>query len=81
MALENGVDTIEHGAAMNDDTIELFKKDWRYFSLHYFSAIPLAKFDPVVSKASEIVLYNSEVLLKESFQEPKNALKMALLWD
>ena len=26
MALENGVDTIEHGAAMNDDTIELFKR-------------------------------------------------------
>lgn len=64
MALENGVDTIEHGAAMNEEIIELFKKSNAVLVCTISPAIPLAKFDPAVSKASEIVLYNSEVLLE-----------------
>ncbi|MDI9540746.1 MAG: amidohydrolase family protein [Bacillota bacterium] len=75
MALENGVDTIEHGAAMNDDTIELFKKTGAILVCTISPAIPLAKFDPVVSKASEIVLYNSEVLLEGILSGTKKCLE------
>ncbi len=75
LALENGVDTIEHGAAMDQEAIDLFKKNNAVLVCTISPAIPLAKFDPAISKASEIVLYNSEVLLEGILSSTKKCLE------
>lgn len=75
IALENGVNTIEHGAAMNDEIIELFKQKNAALVCTISPAIPLAKFDPAISKATEIVLYNSEVLLEGILSGTKKCLE------
>ncbi|MGI6607776.1 MAG: amidohydrolase family protein [Erysipelotrichaceae bacterium] len=75
LALENGVDTVEHGAAMTDEIIRLFKQNDAALVCTISPAVPLAKFDPSVSKASEIVLYNSEVLLEGILSGTKKCLE------
>ncbi len=64
LALENGVDSIEHGASMDNETIELFKKNNSVLVSTISPAIPLSKFPDDVSQATEIVKYNTEVLLE-----------------
>ncbi len=75
IALENGVDCIEHGAYMTDKAISLFKEKKAYEICTLSPAIPLARFDTSVSHAQEIVVYNSEVLLEGMIDGVKNCLK------
>lgn len=63
VALENGVDSIEHGSAMTDSVVKQFKDGNRVLVCTLSPAIPLAKFDPSVTGGSDIQRYNSEVLL------------------
>lgn len=70
-ALRAGVDTIEHGAAMTDDIIELFRDNPQ--SLRGFSALvptlmaclPLVKLDRKVTGANEVAKANAEMILDE----------------
>ena len=63
VALENGVDSIEHGAQISDRIVKMFKDLNRVLVCTLSPAIPLAKFDPKVTGGSEVQRYNSEVLL------------------
>lgn len=63
IALENDVDCIEHGSYVDEETINLFKEKNATLICTLSPAIPLAKFDPNITKADEVVLYNSEYLL------------------
>lgn len=64
VAIENGVDTVEHGAAMSDEVVKMAKEKGVTLVCTISPAIPLAKFDPAVSKATEAQVINTEVLLK-----------------
>ncbi len=73
-ALENGVDSIEHGAAMDDETIELFKKTGAFLITTISPALPYALFDRSVSNASEVEQYNGKVVFDGIVECAKQAL-------
>jgi imidazolonepropionase-like amidohydrolase len=61
-ALENGVDTIEHGARPTDEIIELFKSTGACQIATISPTLPYALFDRSVTKISDIEKYNGEVV-------------------
>ena len=61
VALENGVDSIEHGAKPTGEIIELFKKRHAFLCTTISPALPYALFDRSVSNASEIEKYNGKI--------------------
>lgn len=62
VALENGVDSIEHGAKPTDEIIELFKKRHAFLCTTISPALPYALFDRSVSNASDIEKYNGRIV-------------------
>lgn len=62
VALENGVDSIEHGAAPDDEILELFKKRNACVITTISPALPYAFFDRSISHATEIEQYNGRVV-------------------
>ncbi len=64
LALENGVDTIEHGAKLTDEIINLFKERNASLITTISPAIPLAKFDESISHATELTKYNGNVVFE-----------------
>ena len=64
VALENGVDSIEHGAKPTDEIIELFKKRHAFLCTTISPALPYALFDRSVSNASDIEKYNGKIVFE-----------------
>jgi len=62
VALQNGVDTIEHGAKPDDDIISLFKSRKASLVTTLSPALPYALFDRSVSGAGEMEQYNGELV-------------------
>ena len=62
VALENGVDTIEHGAKPDEEIIRLFKERGAAHVATLSPALPYALFDRRVSKASETEQFNGQVV-------------------
>lgn len=62
VALENGVDTIEHGAAPDEEIIRLFKERGAAHVATISPALPYALFDRSVSHVSEMAQYNGKVV-------------------
>ena len=62
VALENEVDTIEHGSALTNNMIELFKKNNSSYICTISPALPLAKFDKDILGVDDTVIYNSNVV-------------------
>lgn len=62
VALEVGVDTIEHGASIGEHEIELFKKNGSAHVLTMSPAIPLSKFDLTVSGGTELHRINGQIV-------------------
>ena len=58
VALENGVDSIEHGAKMDDDMIRLFKEKNAFLCTTLSPALPYALFDRSITNATEIEQFN-----------------------
>lgn len=75
VALENGVDSIEHGAKLNDDLIELFKKNNAFLITTLSCTLPYAKFDRSISNASEVEQYNGEFVFEGIVDASKKALE------
>lgn len=75
VALKCGVDSIEHGAAIDDEILKKFKDSKSVLVCTLSPAIPLAKFDPKVTGSNEIQQYNSEVLLEGIIEATKKCLK------
>ena len=75
VAIENGVDSIEHGSAMSDEIVKKFKELNRVLVCTLSPAIPLAKFDPTVTGGNDIQRYNSEVLLEGIIDGTKKCIK------
>ena len=62
VALENGVDTIEHGAMPSAEIIQLFKDRKACQVATLSPALPYALFDRAVSHVSEMEQYNGKVV-------------------
>ncbi len=63
-ALENGVDTIEHGAKPDEEIIRLFKENNACHIATLSPALPFARFDRSVSNVSEVEQYNGEIVFE-----------------
>lgn len=64
VALENGVDTIEHGAKLSDETIRLFKEKKAADICTLSPAIPYAMFTLEESHATEVAKKNGGIVLE-----------------
>ena len=63
-ALENGVDTIEHGAKPDEQIIELFKERKAADICTISPAAPIAMIDPKILKLPEDAQFNGNIVLK-----------------
>ena len=73
-AIENGVDSIEHGALMEDETVDLFLKNDAALVCTLSPAIPLAYY-PESCGGNETQQYNSQVLLDGIISGTKKCLE------
>lgn len=64
VALENGVDTIEHGARPDEAIIDLFKEKGACQITTLSPALPFALFDRSISHVSEMEQYNGTVVFE-----------------
>lgn len=64
VALENGVDTIEHGAKPTEDILRLFQERHSALVTTLSPAIPYALFDPAVSHCDEMGQYNGKIVFE-----------------
>ncbi len=64
VALENGVDTIEHGATPDETILNLFKEKHACHVATISPALPYALFDRSVSHASEMEQYNGDIVFR-----------------
>ena len=75
VALENGVDSIEHGAKPTDEMIELFKEKNAFVCTTISPALPFALFDQSVSKIDDIAKFNGEMVFNGVIDCSKAALE------
>ena len=64
VALENGVDTIEHGAKADDEILSLFQEKHAALVTTLSPALPYALFDRSVSHATEMAQFNGKVVFE-----------------
>lgn len=74
VALENGVDSIEHGAKLDEHMIQLFKKRGAYLCTTISPALPYALFDRSLTNATEVEQYNGKVVFEGIIECSKQAL-------
>lgn len=75
VALENGVDSIEHGATLDADMIRLFKETGAFVCTTISPALPYALFDREITHASEVEQYNGNVVFEGVINCAKAALE------
>lgn len=75
VALENSVDSIEHGAKLSDDMIKLFKERGAFLCTTISPALPYALFDRSVTNATEVEQYNGNVVFEGIIACAKAALE------
>ena len=74
VALENGVDSIEHGAALDDYMIRLFKERGAFLCTTISPALPYALFDRSITNATEVEQYNGNIVFQGIIACAKAAL-------
>lgn len=75
VALENGVDTIEHGAAIGAEEIELFRKRKAAHILTISPSIPLSQFDLSVSGGTPLHRINGKIVFSGMIDCAKHCLE------
>lgn len=75
VALENGVDSIEHGAKLDDHMIALFKENNAFLCTTLSPALPYALFDRSITNASEVEQFNGKVVFDGIITCAKQALE------
>jgi len=75
LALLGGVDTIEHGAELSDEIIELFKEKNASLITTISPAIPLALFDEKISHATELTKINGTIVFNGIVDASKKCLE------
>lgn len=75
VALENGVDSIEHGAKLDKHMIHLFKETGAFLCTTISPALPYALFDRSITNATEVEQYNGNVVFEGIIACAKSALE------
>ena len=75
VALENGVDTIEHGAMLTPELVELFKKRNAALICTLSPALPYSLFDLNVSKSSAVGKRNGDIVFRGIIECAKTCLE------
>lgn len=75
VALENGVDTVEHGGKPSEETTALFKKTGAKLIATLSPALPFSVMDQSISGISDIDLINGKALWEHMLEGVKVALK------
>lgn len=75
VALENGVDSIEHGAVLDQHMIDLFKEKGACYVCTISPALPLAKFDQAITKVDDMAVFNSDYVMQGIISGAKAALE------
>lgn len=75
VALQNGVDSIEHGTKPDAEMIDLFRQHGAFLCTTISPALPYALFDRSVTHASEIEQYNGNVVFEGIIACAKAALE------
>ena len=75
VALKNGVDTIEHGAAPTKEIIDLFKERGAAHIATISPALPFALFDREISRVSEMDQYNGNLIFEGIIECAKTCLE------
>lgn len=78
LALENGVDSIEHGAKPDDEILTLFAEKNASLCTTISPALPYALFDRAISNASEVEQYNGNVVFEGIIECAKAAVKSGI---
>lgn len=74
VALENGVDSIEHGAKLDEEMLELFKKSGAFLCTTLSPALPYALFDRSITNATEVEQFNGNVVFEGIIDCSKKAI-------
>ena len=74
VALQNGVDTIEHGAKPDDEIIRLYKENKASQICTISPTLPFALFDRKVSGISEMTQYNGKIVFDGIIESAKVCL-------
>lgn len=75
VALQGGVDTIEHGSLLDEEAIQLFKEHKSSFICTLSPALPLAEFSASLTKLNDLCQFNSRVVLNNMIAGCKQALQ------
>ena len=73
-ALENGVDSIEHGAKMDEETVKLYKEHGAFLCTTISPALPYALFDRSITNATEVEQFNGNVVFEGIIDCAKKAI-------
>ena len=74
IALQNGVDSIEHGAAPDDEILRLFEERGAFLCATFSPALPYARFDRAVTHLTEDEQFNGHVVFDGMIACAKAAL-------
>ncbi len=74
-ALKGGVDTVEHGAALDDEAVKLFQKTGAADICTISPAIPLAHMGTEVPDSTELTVYNGNIVFEGIVSCAKSALE------
>ncbi len=74
IALKAGVDTIEHGAPMDEEIINLYKKNGSAVICTIIPALAIAKLPGEMTKMTEVNQYNAEVVMENIIESARQAL-------
>ena len=75
VALENGVDSIEHGSVLSEREINAFKSHNAVMVCTISPALPMARFDRETLGITEAVQYNSSIVYNNMITGSKTALE------
>ena len=80
VALENGVDSIEHGAKLDDDLIRLFRERGGCLCTTLSPALPYALFDRSVTHATEVEQFNGNMVFEGTRTSVAPAFRVSPSW-
>ena len=75
IALQNGVDSIEHGAAPDNEILRLFEERGAFLCATFSPALPYARFDRAVTHLTEDEQFNGRVVFDGMIACAKAALE------
>jgi imidazolonepropionase-like amidohydrolase len=78
VALQNGVDSIEHGAQPTDEILQLFKDRGAFLCTTLSPALPYALFDRSITNATEVEQFNGNVVFEGIIANAKAAIEAGI---